>query len=64
MPDFKLPSVDKQHIFNDEEERIKVIVKNKIINNAGSLIKIGVIVAKCCMALKAEKCIKEIEKKD
>ena len=63
MLDIELPKVKVAPVFVDDEEKIKHIVENRLINKAGGLYKTGLIVANCRVVVEAAKRIAELDKR-
>ena len=63
MFDIELPKVMVAPIFVDDEEKIKHIVENHLINKVGGLYKTGLIVANCRAVVEAAKRIAELDKR-
>ena len=60
--DVKLPKVKAAAAFENNEEKIKYLVENRLINKAGGLYKTGTIVANCSVVLEGGR-VAELEKK-
>ena len=60
--DVKLPKVKAAAVFENNEEKIKYLVENRLINKAGGLYKTGTIVANCSVVLEGGRRVAEVEK--